>query len=181
MTRLNAEIEDDTYEKWAQHARDGDKYANLSHLVRVAVANQIEYDNEFDKPFNAIHKSESGVTDEIEDLKEDLNRTLISLQNDINQIQVESEGTSNENLLSNLMSEFHDIVPRKSKQEVESGNVVETRVDEIINDAKSKGKISRDIKDIDARKALTKLAEDIPTVESYVDEETGERHFYEKR
>jgi len=170
------EVEDDVREKWKQHSQDGDRYANMSHLIRTAVANQIKYDREFDGPFNeAVKSGSSGIEGELEELKEDLNETLISLQSDINRLQVQAEGTENETLLSNLMSGFHDTIPIVQMEEIEAGEVPEAKADTIIESARESGEIPSDIRDIDARKALEELSEKVPTVKSV---RVGEERYY---
>ena len=180
MTRLNAEIEDDVYEKWQEHSAEGDRYANLSHLIRVAIENQIQYDQNYDQPFTEVTKGGGGIEDELEEFKDEMNKTLISLQNDLNQIQVQASGTDDDTLLSNLMSEFHDLMTLTTEEEIRSGNSGGTSVDELVTQLRRETGVGQDMREIDARKALEELSESIPTVESFVDEE-GTRHYFEKR
>lgn len=172
MTRLNAEIDDDVYDKWRTHAQDGDKYANLSHLIRVAVANQIEYDNHYQSPFGEATDSEGSIEDELDELKADLNKTLEGFQNDIQGLKVELKGSDDEEFLSNLVSQLHDTLVVTTKEQVKSG-IQGTTVDEIHRE------LNCDVSEVDLRKALSKLQEDIPTVESFVDE-NNTRYYYEK-
>jgi hypothetical protein len=174
MTRLNAEIDDDVYDKWSSHSQDGDKYSNLSHLIRVAVTNQIKYDNNYGNPFGEATESDDNIEDELGELKADLNKTLESFQNDIQGLKVELKGTDDDQLLSNLMTGLHDRLVVTTREDVEAGNVSGTTVEEIQKQAGS------DIDELDIRKSLSKLVQDIPTVESFVDEDNT-RHYYEKR
>lgn len=180
MTRLNAEIEDDVYQKWKDHANGGDRYANLTHLVRVAVENQIHYDDNYDEPFTEVTKGGGGIEDELEEFKDEMNKTLISLQNDLNQLQIQAEGTEDETLLSNLMSEFHDLMTLTTEEEIRSGKAGGTSVDELVTQLRRETGVGQDMREIDARKALEELSESIPTVETFVDEE-GTRHYFEQR
>lgn len=178
MVRVNAEVEEEVRSKWKEHSQQGDKYANMTHLIRTAVENQIRFDNEFDGEFvEAVSGAGGSIDEEMEDLKQDLNETLISLQSDINSLQVQTQGTENETLLSNLMSEFHDTLTLTTFEAVEQGESTGTHVDEILDKARSEGFLSPDMNEIDARKALEKLAQDVPNVESLnID---GERHYFE--
>lgn len=180
MTRLNAEIEDDVYRKWKEHSNEGDRYANLTHLVRVAVENQIHYDQSYDSPFTEVTKGGAGIGGELEEFKQEMNKTLISLQNDINQLQIQAEGTEDDTLLSNLMSEFHDLVTLTTEEEIRSGEAEGTSVDELVTQLRTETGVGQDVREIDARKSLEELSESIPTVESFVDE-SGTRHYYEQR
>lgn len=180
MTRLNAEIEDDIYQKWKDHANGGDRYANLTHFVRVAVENQIHYDQNYDSPFTEVSKGGGSINKELEEFKNDMNKTLISFQNDINQLQIQAEGTEDDTLLSNLMSEFHDLIALTTEEEIRSGKVGETSVDELVTQLRRETGVGQDIREIDARKSLEELSDSIPTVESFVDDR-GTRHYYEQR
>lgn len=173
MTRLNAEIDDEVYDKWRSHAQDGDKYANFSHLIRVAVANQIEFDENYGGVFGEATDSESGIEDELEKLKEDLNKTFTGFQNDLEGLKAEIQGTQDDQFLENLISSLHDTLVLTTREEVESG-VRGTTVEEIQRELES------DVSELDVRKALSRLEQDIPTVESYVDE-ANIRHYYEKQ
>lgn len=179
MVRINVEVEEDTREDWKKHKDNTNKYATVSQLVRTAVENQIEYDREYGEPFNEVTAGSAGNTDEaIDELKEDLNETLISLKSDINQLQVQMEGTDDDTLLSNLMSEFHDILPRIPASDFDPQQHSNAHIDEIIAEARKSGDLTTDTRDIDARKALEQLSETVPTVESVRIE--GERYYFEK-
>lgn len=180
MTRLNAEIKDEVYQKWKEHANGGDRYANLTHLVRTAVDNQIHYDQNYDSAFTEATKGSGDIKEELDDLKEELNKTLVSLQSDINQLQIQAEGTEDDALLSNLMSEFHDLLTLTTEERIRSGEANGTSVNQLSTQLRTETGLGQDIREIDVRKALEELSMSIPTVESFVDE-NGTRHYYEQR
>lgn len=177
MVRVNAEVDEDVRDNWKSHAKENAKYSNMTHLIRTAITNQINFDKEYDGAFNEAI-SGGGNSGDIDELKEDLNETLISLQSDINQIQIQAQGTENETLLSELMTEFHDRIPRYSEGKIHEVQPDESHVENIVAQARDEGAISRDIDEMDVRKALEELVQKVPNVESEVIE--GQRHYYEK-
>lgn len=179
MVRINAEVEEDTRDKWKSHSRENPKYNNMTHLIRTAITNQIAFDEQYGGAFDeAISGGSSDISEDIEKLKEDLNETLISLQNDINQIQIQAQGTESETLLREIMGEFHDMLPRYSEEVIHNLQPSEAHVDTLINTARAQSSISSDIDEMDCRKALEELVEKVPTVESTVIEQ--ERFYYEQ-
>lgn len=185
MTRINIEVEEETYERWKSHADEDDRYTTFSHFVTRAINNQYGWDRQFDSDFRAVLREDVGgfqgssgdIVDEINDLKKTVNTTIQSLQNDIARIQVMAEGTDDESFLSDMMTTMHDLVVRTTPEEIEAGEVSGTKVEEIIQEAQNRGEISRDVNEADVRKALAQLENDVPSIKTTT--VNGERHYYE--
>lgn len=171
------EVEESTRDKWRDHKDSTDKYGSMTHLIRVAVSNQIEYDKEFDDPFGEAVESGGSVDEELEKTLEDLGEALISVQNDLRALQAQVQGSDNQFLIENLMSGFHDLLVRTTEEQIEEGEVTGTTVDDLMDKSRSEGVTNTDVSEMDIRKALEQLVNDVPMVKSTVVD--GERHYYE--
>lgn len=186
MARINVEVDDRIQEKYYQHYEESDKYATFSQFLRTAMDNQKKCDDlgKTAFPTEGVGKyqnqSSKDIENEIQDLKNQLNKSIKALNNSMTQIQLEMQGTDDDMLLSSMMNVFHDELPRVNNKmkELLEVNLKGTSIDELVDKAIRKGNLDADLSEADARKALSKLENDVSTVESYVTDE-GIRHYYE--
>jgi len=186
MARINVEVDDRIYDKYYEHYESEDKYATFSQFLRTAMENQKRCDDlgktAFPTESNTQPQTNTNqdVKEEIENLKGQLNKAIKSLDNSITQIQVDLQDDEDELVLSSLMGRFHDVLPRVNQHMVENFevNLQGTSIEDLQAKAIDQGKISSDISEAKTRQALSKLENDVSTVESYVTDE-GERHYYE--
>lgn len=171
MGRVEVDLDEDTHDDWRDHIEQDNRYKTQTQLVRFAVGEQIDRDNQdMDQSLDGdVDIDTEEIVDKIIEPVEKLADEVKSLQNDVLQTQRVLESQNDNQHLETAM-ELHDLVPTLTVDPddgFDMDNVTEdVRVDNIVKSYKRN--IDEGVKDENIKIALARLENDVPQVKSEI-------------
>ena len=171
MGRITVELDESTHEDWDQHVEQDNRYTTMTQLIRFAVGEQIDRDNQdIDQEFGGeVDIDTEEIADKIVEPIQKLSDDVKSLENDVIQTQRILESQDDDKILNTAM-ELHDLVPK-----VEIDNESKIDLDHVTEDVevnrlitKYKRNIDEAVKDENIKIALARLENDVPQVKSKI-------------
>ena len=169
MGRVEVELDEDTHQDWRDHINEDNRYKTMTQLIRFAVGEQIDRDNQDTQIDSDIDIDTDEIVDKIIDPIEELSDDIKSMENDIIQTQRVIESQNDEKYIEMAM-EIHDFVPTlniSKPENIDLEDVTEdVRVRNLITTYKRN--IDELVKDEDIEIALARLENDVRQVKSEI-------------
>ena len=171
MGRVEVNLDEDTHQAWRDHIEQDNRYKTMTQLIRFAVGEQIDRDNQdSDQSLDGdVDIDTEEITDAIIEPIQALADDVKSLENDVIQTQRILESQDDDEILNTAM-ELHDLVPKIDIDDSEKINP-----DDITEDAETrqiitnyKRNVNEAVTDEDIKIALARLENDVPQVKSMI-------------
>ena len=169
MGRVEVNLDEDTHDEWRDHINQDNRYKTMTQLIRFAVGEQIDRDNQDSNQSldGDVDIDTEEITDAIIEPIQKLSDDVKSLENDVIQTQRILESQDDDEILNTAM-ELHDLVPKiniDESEKIDPNDITEdAETRQIITNYKRN--VNEAVSDEDIKIALARLENDVPQVKS---------------